>query len=129
MPKVARFAPDAVSRSRWLSFGLAGAALLLLMWSGGLGCPMLRVFHQPCPTCGMSRALALLMHGQWRASLQLQPLALPATLCSWLVLSQAMLALWQRTPAAELLRAPANRGLLLTTGVVFLLVFALWLAR
>lgn len=129
MLKVARFVPEAVSRSRWVSWGLAAVALLLLLWSGGLGCPMQRVFHQPCPTCGMTRALALLLHGQWLASLSLQPLALPALLCSWLVLSEAVLALWQRTPAAELLRSPANRWLLLTSGAVFSLVFAFWLAR
>jgi hypothetical protein len=129
MLKVARFAPEPVSRSRWLSLGLAAVALLLLMWSGGLGCPMLRVFHQPCPTCGMTRALVLLMHGQCRASFSLQPLALPVLLCSWLVLSQAILALWQRTPAAELLRSPANRGLLVAASAVFLLVFSRWLAR
>lgn len=128
MLKVARFAPDAVSRSRWLSLGLAAAALLLLMWSGGLGCPMVRVFHQPCPTCGMTRALALLVRGRVSESLLLQPLAVPALICSWLVLSQAVLAFWQRTPAAELLRAPANRWLLVATGAVFLLVFCLWLA-
>ena len=126
MLKVARFAPEA--RVRGVALGLAAATLLLVLWSGGFGCPMLRVFHHPCPTCGMSRALALLMRGRVSESLLLQPLAVPALICSWLVLSQAVLALWQRTPAAELLRAPANRWLLVATGAVFLLVFCLWLA-
>jgi hypothetical protein len=129
MLKVARFAPEAVSRHRWLSWGLAGVVVLLLLCSGGVACPMQRVFHQPCPTCGMTRALALLVRGQWLASLSLQPLALPAMVCSWLVLGEAVLALWQRTPPAELLRSPAKRWLLLATGAVLLLVFGLWLAR
>jgi len=127
MLKVARFGPDA--RVRGVALGLAAAALLLVSWSGGVGCPMLRVFHRPCPTCGMSRALALLMHGRISESLLLQPLALPAAVSSWLVLGLAGQALWLRTSAAELLRPRAHRWLLALFSAVFSLVFVLWLAR
>jgi hypothetical protein len=129
MLKVARFAPDARLRVRWLSLGMAAAALLLVLHSGGFGCPMLRVFHQPCPTCGTSRALSLLVRGRLPESLALQPLALPAVVCSWLVLGLGLEALWLRTPGTQLLRPRGNRWLLAATGGVFSLVFWLWLAR
>lgn len=127
MLKVARFAPD--GRLRAVSLGVAAATLSAVLSTGGFGCPMLRVFHRPCPTCGTSRALSLLMRGQVSESLTLQPLALPAVICSWLVLGLAIQALWQRTPALELLRSRANRWLLLATGSVFALTFSLWLGR
>jgi hypothetical protein len=33
----------------------------------------------PCPGCGTTRALALMLCGSWRASLALAPFALPLT--------------------------------------------------
>ena len=36
-------------------------------------CPAARVFHEPCPGCGMTRALKLLASGQLDASLRMHP--------------------------------------------------------
>jgi hypothetical protein len=43
-------------------------------------CPIARVFHTPCPGCGMTRAVELLLHGDARASLAMHPLAVPTAL-------------------------------------------------
>jgi hypothetical protein len=129
MPKVARFAPDAPLglRLRWLSLGVAAAAVFLVTASNWLACPMQQLFHQACPTCGMSRALTLLLHGRFAESFALQPLALPAVTCSWLVLAAGLEGVLRSTPAVTLWRI--HRWLLAVTTSVFLLVFALWLAR
>lgn len=31
--------------------------LLLLTWGIVIGCPVFKIFHFPCPTCGMTRAV------------------------------------------------------------------------
>jgi Protein of unknown function (DUF2752) len=133
MPKVARFAPDAPlglraqPKLRWLSLGLAAAAVLLFTASDWFPCPMQQVFQHACPTCGMSRALSLLLRGHFAASFRLQPLALPAAVCSWLLLAAGLEGLLRGTPAVTLWRR--HRWLLAITTSVFLLLFALWLAR
>ena len=127
MPKVARFVPDADLGLRWLSLAVSAAAVLLLTASNWLTCPMQQVFHHACPTCGMSRALGLLLRGDWAASFTLQPLALPAVIGSWLALATALEGALRGTPAVTLLRT--HRRLFALTASVFLLVFALWLAR
>lgn len=40
-------------------------------------CTIARVFHRPCPGCGMTRAMQLLLLGDWRASIAMHPLAVP----------------------------------------------------
>ena len=40
----------------------------------GQFCPLMITFHIPCPGCGMTRALILVLTGQWRGAWQLQPL-------------------------------------------------------
>lgn len=127
MLKAARFAPGV--RARWLSGSLAAAIVLLVTSGNWLGCPMQRVFHRPCPTCGTSRALWLLAHGHVDESIALQPLAAPAVLWCWLMLSVALNGLRSGTPPRELLRARANRAGLLLGGALFSAIFALWWAR
>ena len=65
------------------------AALAALLWVAAAGlaylsaalrwqqCGFARVFHIPCPGCGMTRAVKLLLAGDWRGSLHMHPLALP----------------------------------------------------
>jgi len=66
----------------WLLAGLAGLAgfAVLHVWvpSGdpsGAFCLSRRLFHLPCPGCGMTRAFAHLAKGEWSAALTLHPLA------------------------------------------------------
>ncbi len=46
----------------------------------------------PCPTCGMTRSLALSLHGQWARAWRLMP-AGPVALAGLLALGAALLAL------------------------------------
>jgi hypothetical protein len=48
-----------------------GAAQLGLTFAGlpGLPCPIHAALGIPCPGCGLSRAMASLLHGDWRTSL------------------------------------------------------------
>lgn len=43
-------------------------------------CVSQRLFHLPCPGCGMTRAVKALALGHWRDSLAFHPLALPLLL-------------------------------------------------
>ena len=43
-------------------------------------CPVARFLHTPCPGCGMTRAVDLLLHGEIGASLAMHPLAIPTLL-------------------------------------------------
>jgi multisubunit Na+/H+ antiporter MnhB subunit len=127
MRKVAHSVPDARLGLRWLSFALAAAALLLVLSSGWLPCPMQQMFAHACPTCGMTRALALMLRGHLTASLAAQPLALPTFACSWLLLAFGLEGVLRGTSALTLWRQ--HCGLLGAATSVFLMAFALWLVR
>jgi hypothetical protein len=62
-----------------LGVALWGLAVLPTL-VGAQRCTFARVFHRPCPGCGMTRAIDLLLIGQWRASLHMHPLAVPTLL-------------------------------------------------
>ncbi|MCF0123159.1 MAG: DUF2752 domain-containing protein [Ruminiclostridium sp.] len=40
-------------------------------------CPINYVFYINCPTCGVTRALHAMIHGDWSGYLHIQPFALP----------------------------------------------------
>jgi hypothetical protein len=62
-----------------LGIALWGLAVLPTL-VGAQRCTFARAFHRPCPGCGMTRAVDLLLIGHWRASLQMHPLAVPMVL-------------------------------------------------
>jgi hypothetical protein len=92
-------------------------------------CPMVSLFHQPCPTCGIRRALLLLMRGRVSESLALQPLALPALL-SFFALAEGVIgsALVGGAPF-DLLRQARGRVRFALAALVFALLLALWALR
>lgn len=65
----------------WAAAGVAGVAAWAVLRASGPApggdpmCVLRRVAHTACPTCGMTRALALLAAGEWRAALTLHPWA------------------------------------------------------
>ena len=74
----------AVSGFAGLNLGLF--ALHLPSWQ----CPVLHITGVPCPGCGLTRAIALLFQGQWRASLTMHAFA-PAFLLALIVVLAAAL--------------------------------------
>lgn len=64
----------------WAAWGLGSLAVVMIgsWWVAsadlaGPMCLMRRVAHLACPTCGMTRALALMARGEWRESLAAHP--------------------------------------------------------
>jgi len=63
----------------WVSAGIAGVVAWSLLRASAHApaseplCLLRRIAHVPCPTCGMTRALARLAAGEWRAALALHP--------------------------------------------------------
>lgn len=121
----------AVLRDRRLAlavfgFGALNVALFVLhlpTWQ----CPLLHTTGVPCPGCGLTRAIALLLRGEWRASLTMHAFA------PIFVVGLAMIGLGALLPSH---RRQAFIGwiqkLEQRTGITTLLVAALflyWLVR
>lgn len=68
---------EAGPRAAWLAatilVPLAWAAWVAAGEPAGPACLLREVAHLDCPTCGITRALALLAGGEWRASLAVHP--------------------------------------------------------
>jgi hypothetical protein len=124
-------APAGSRRGAWLAWLVAGAALALA-WAALAAphagpaeplCALRRWGGAACPTCGVTRALALLARGAWRESLAMHPwaaaLALQAA-CAW--------ALWAAWLAGRL-RARPDRWVPPAVAVNLAALAALWLAR
>jgi hypothetical protein len=83
----------------------ATAVFIIVLKMAGLGgwhCPFNTAFGQPCPGCGLTRALAALMGGNWQTALQTHPLAPFAAAAMLLLTAVAVLpaAAGQRITAA-----------------------------
>ncbi|HOG51512.1 MAG TPA: DUF2752 domain-containing protein [Lentisphaeria bacterium] len=116
-----------------LMVGLAGPAVFLIACLASRHiselpsfCPFLNLTSLPCPSCGMTRALAALLHGDFAAAMQwhaFAPLFLVLALAAWL---WALSRLTARSffPALPLW----CRHVWVTTLVIFLTYYLLRLA-
>lgn len=52
------------------------AVIVYAMWQLETGCLVQKVFHIPCPTCGMTRAFFALINGNVALSFELHPMLL-----------------------------------------------------
>jgi hypothetical protein len=114
----------------WLLAGLAGAAglAILHLWtpsgdSASAICLSRRLFHLPCPGCGMTRAFAHLAKGEWSAAVHDHPLAPLVALELMLGWGAWGLAVRKGRP----LRLPFRVEALLVANAASLI--ALWLGR
>ena len=112
------------------ALGVAGvwAAAVLPALVGWQQCGFARYFHAPCPGCGMTRAAALLLAGDWRGSLAMHPLAVPAGLAG---ASFALATVWATyvhgAPLVQ--RTATGRAALAALALVYVATFALWVLR
>ena len=105
--------------------GLAAAPVLL----GLQPCLFARVLRLPCPTCGLTRAIQLLLAGHFHASLRMHPLAIPlAAGFAAIALSIAISAL-TRGAAHAFHRTWHGRGALVFFGLAYAAAIALWVLR
>lgn len=108
--------------------GLMAGSVVLHSWTpptdaGSALCLSRRLFHLPCPACGVTRALFLLAKGEWWAAFALHPFA-P-------LVAAEVVALWLgwgillARPTARAPRLPTE-----ATVLAHLAAFvALWLGR
>lgn len=71
----------------------------------GWACPIKSTTGIPCPGCGLTAATELLLHGQWRASLQTHLFA-PIFLIGFIILTVGVLS--PEKPRRRLIAAIAN---------------------
>jgi hypothetical protein len=124
-------APAASRRGAWLVWLVAGAALALAgvaiaashPASGEPLCALRRACGLACPTCGVTRALALLARGAWRESLALHPWA--GALVLQLLGAWALWAVW----LAGRLRVRPDRWFPHALAANAAALIGLWLAR
>jgi uncharacterized protein DUF2752 len=113
----------------WVLAGLAGLAGLAVfhVWTpsgdpASAICLMRRLFHLPCPGCGMTRAFGALAKGDWSAAVVLHPLApvlVFELVAGWVI--------WGMALVDRPLRLPVRvDAVLLGNAAAFL---ALWLGR
>lgn len=72
-PHAAEVGPRAAWLAATILVPLAAAAWIGAGAPAGPVCLLREIAHLDCPTCGMTRALALLARGEWRASLAVHP--------------------------------------------------------
>lgn len=116
---------------------LGRVALVVLVWStavvpvalGLKQCTIARIFHQPCPGCGLTRAAHLMMDGHVVASLSIHPLLVPVLLAHVLLAAATIHATWLRGTPFYFYRTPLGRWSLRILGFVYIAAILLWIAR
>jgi hypothetical protein len=120
-----------VTQNRLAGLMIAGAAGLqaglVSLNLPGWPCPFLHIVGWPCPGCGLSRAIAALLHGDWPTSLELHAFAPVFTLALILVCGATILPQNQRAWLIGWLETVERR-----TGITAILLIGLmlyWLIR
>jgi hypothetical protein len=96
---------------------------------GVVQCPTARLFHVPCPGCGMTRAFQLLAAGNLHASFAMHALAVPTAL-SQVALAIASIVATARFGAPwALLGVRWGRRVVAFLAAVMVADVILWIAR
>jgi hypothetical protein len=95
---------------------------------GWIRCPLAALYHIPCPGCGMTRAMLLLLTGHVEASLRMNALAVPVALASAALALAALDEAPARTPGGA--RGGARlRAAFTALAVTYGAAVALWALR
>lgn len=92
-------------------------------------CTVARVFHQPCPGCGLTRAAYLLMDGHVGASLHMHPLLVPILLGHFFFALSTVHATYVTGTPFYFYNERLGRFALWFLGIVYGLAIVLWIAR
>jgi hypothetical protein len=114
---------------RTVAVASAWAVSALPLVAGRQRCAIALFCHRPCPGCGMTRAIRLLVDGDVAASLRMHPLALPAVVASVLV---AFATVWATMTFGSPMRTHRTRlgRVAIAFGVaVYGATFAVWVLR
>ena len=103
----------------------AGVAALVIV-GVGYSCPVKLVVGVPCPTCGITRACRLALHGDFPGATHMHPLFWLAVPVVGLMVAIELVG-YARTGAWGASRRLRGGDTLMTTTAA--LLFALWLAR
>lgn len=120
------FAPILASllQERWTAFLLTGIAMLqVVLVALGLPawiCPIKATLGVPCPGCGLSTAMVLLLQGEWRAALSTHAFAPVFLLGFALMVVVSLLPERPRQAAIRWIAVVEQR-----TGIVLLLLLGL----
>lgn len=109
-----------------VGFGALNVALFVLhlpTWQ----CPLLHTTGVPCPGCGLTRAIALLFRGEWRASLTMHAFAPIFVIGLAMIGLGALLPSSRRQAFIDWIREVEQRTAITTLLVVALFLY--WLVR
>jgi Protein of unknown function (DUF2752) len=115
-----------VSR-RWIvpalfALGIGLFAFTPLRWP----CPVATLFGVPCPTCGMTRATKLAVHGELGAATAMHPLVWVVVPLFFAFFALELVGYVRRGEWGASSRVPGATAVMVVTAV---LLFAVWLAR
>ena len=89
-------------------------------------CGFYVVFHKPCPSCGMTTAFALMMHGRVIQALKAQPAGVAVFLAAVFLLGYLPVSWVRRFPPTHILE---TRGFLPAVLLLIAIILLVWGAR
>ena len=122
--------PDARRRvRRAVAVAAVWAAAVLPAFLGWQRCTVAALLHHPCPGCGMTRAMHLLLAGDVGASLRMHPFAVPV-LGVWLFfMASTVHATWTLGTPLTFYKGRFGRWALGVLCVVYGATLVLWVLR
>jgi len=110
------------------ALGMAGVFALgvLPLAVGEPKCSFARLFHAPCPGCGMTRAVHLLQAGDIAASLRMHPLAVPLMLASAAFAASMVWVTYLFATPLRMWESRLCRASVFVLGGVYAATFVLW---
>jgi Protein of unknown function (DUF2752) len=124
--------PLAAFPRRVLRAGVVAAAWGVAALPVALGwqqCAVARLLHEPCPGCGMTRAVRLLLDGQVTASLRLHPLAVPVLLVGTLFMGATVWTTLAEGSPLHIHETRLGKATLVAMVVVYGAALVLWVLR
>jgi hypothetical protein len=94
--------------------------------TGWQRCPVALFLREPCPGCGMTRALRLLLRGHVARSLQMHPLAVPVLLAGIGIAGATVWATWALGTPVRVTQTRAGRAAIAAAIAVYTAALVLW---